>query len=228
MSGQLPPVWNILKTPMKLVRDIIRASDLDAQDVAQLTRLEMEFDANPGNFISTSVHPKRSDFQLIGEFVQVYCFAEYSARHIIELIDSIALDTAAMPASRFADHDVFPQLKKAAERLNQRGKGNLKETLLRAAGTISMHRQTRHTLAHWVVRRVDKGKAYLLLSKSAQGGKKRHGKTIGVGEVNYGFIGTSTLRSELKKLGDHTNNLSFCAMKMDADRETLAKMLASN
>lgn len=90
-----------------------------------------------------------------------------------------------------------------------------------------MHRQTRHTLAHWVVRRVDKGKAYLLLSKSAQGGKKRHGKAIGSGEVNYGIIGTATLRRELKKLNDHTRNLSYCAMQMDADKETLAKMVIS-
>lgn len=207
--------WNKLFAP----------SDLDAFDAALLARLEAEFNAEPDAFLAEAKRPSPTDFQLIGTFIQVYSFAEMTARQIVEMIDALTPGKSANAASRLAGHDVFPHLEAAANRLGQTGTGNLKETLLRAAGTVKMHRQMRHTLAHWAVRRVSGDDAFIFLSKNAQEGKKRTGNMIGESEISYGFTGKRTLRRELRKLEEHTQNLSVAAAKMTADRETLAKMV---
>lgn len=204
-----------------------RNADIDASETVLLARLEKAFDADPDAFVEASKRPTAKDFELIGTFIQVYCFAELSARQIIEMIDSAILGRRPEAASRLAGHDVFPKLAEAAGKLSSDGKGNLRETLIRAAGTVEMHRQIRHTLAHWAVRRIEGGRAFLVLSKNAQEGKKRHGKMIGAGELHYGMMGTATLRRELKKLEQHTQNLSVAAVHMGKDRQGLASMLAA-
>jgi hypothetical protein len=193
-------------------------------DADMLARLESKFESDPDAFIAASKRLTARDFELIGTFIQVYCFAELSARQIIELIDSATPRRDAHNATRLASHDVFPKLGEAAKRLQQTGSGNLKDTLIRAAETIEMHRPVRHTFAHWAVRSVERGRAYLLLSKHAQEGKRRHGRMIGAGQSHYGILGVSTLRSELGKLEQHTQNLSVAALKMSSDPLTLQKM----
>lgn len=210
---------------MKWWNKLFAPSNIDAFEAALLARLEAEFNAAPDAFIASAQRLSPSDFQLIGTFIQVYSFAELSARQIIEMIDTVTSGQTAGRASRLANHDVFPHLEAAAKRLGQTGKGNLKETLLRAAGIIGMHRQMRHTLAHWAVRRVSGDDAFIFLSKNAQEGKKRTGNMIGASEISYGFAGKRTLRRELRKLEEHTQNLSVAAAKMTDDRETLAKMV---
>lgn len=211
---------------MKFLSRVFGRDNLDATASALLARLQTEFDYDPDSFIEASQSPKPKDFQLIGTFIQVYCFAEFSARQIIEMIDSATPHMRA-DASRYAPHDVFPKLENAANRLSDSGKGNLKETVLRAAKTIGMHRQMRHALAHWAVRRLENGAAYLILSKDGQEGKKRSGQTIGVDHAHYGIIITGTLRRELDKLEQHTHNLSLVAFAMSRDKATLAKMIIS-
>lgn len=202
-------------------------ADVDARDAVLLARLEKSFDADPDAFVEASKRLTATDFELIGTFIQVYCFAELSARQIIEMINCATVGQPTEAASRLAGHDVFPKLAEAAGKLSNNGKGNLRETLIRAAGTVAMHRQVRHTLAHWAVRRIETGEAFLILSKNAQEGKKRHGKMIGAGEIHYGIMGTATLRRELKKLEQHTQNLSVAAMHMNKDTQGLAGMLTN-
>lgn len=202
-----------------------RHTEFDARDAALLARLGAQFDENPDAFIEASKRPTAKDFQLIGTFVQVYCFAELSARQIIEMIDSVIPNQGKEAASRLAGHDVFPHLILAANRFKNSSKGNVKETLIRAAGIVGMHRQMRHTFAHWTVRRVEGDKAFLLLSKNAQEGKKRTGTMPMVGCMNYGIVAKETLRRELRKLEEHTQNLSIVAAHMSKDSVTLARMV---
>lgn len=212
---------------MKWLPGIREFDNLDEREASLLARLGREFDQDPSKLIGKSKRPTARDFQLIGTLIQVYCFAELSARQIIELIDTATPDRQPDSASRLAPHDVFPKLAEAAERLHNTGKGNLKETITRAAGTVAMHRQIRHALAHWAVRRVEGGKAYLLLSKHSQEAKKRHGKFGGAEVMNYGIMGVATLRRELAKLEQHAQNLSMAAAAMSAEPEVLAKMTRS-
>lgn len=198
-----------------------------AEDAEMLATLEAKLDRDLDAIITGSKRPSRKDFELIGTFIQVYSFAEFSARQIIELIDIYGPPGKLDRATRLAAHDVFPKLAEAADRLTQMGDGNLKETLVRAAATIDMHRIMRHTLAHWAVRRVERGRAYLLLSKNAQEGKKRHGRMISAGESHYGFVGVASMRAELRKLEQHTQNLSVIVLAMREDPESLRKMLAT-
>lgn len=199
---------------------------MDPGETALLSRLDAEFDKDPHAFILASRRPSAKDFQMIGTIIQVYSFAELSARQIIELIDQATPGGSGDVGTRLAPHDVFPKLAEAARRLKDTDRSNLKPTILRAADTIGMHRELRHTLAHWVVRRLDKGRAYLVMSKNAQEGKKRHGELIGANQIGYGIISAASLKRELAYLEIHTHNLSTVALALNNDCETLADMVS--
>lgn len=179
---------------------------------ALLLRLDAAFDANPDGFIEASLEPTADDLAFIGHFIQLYCFADYCARRIIDAIREAAIGPQARNASKLMEKEVFPSLEKAARRLWD---GNLKTNLLQAEGTIDMHRQHRHTFAHWAARRVPGEDVLILLSKDAREGKRRDGYERDSYQSSYGLLALPPFRAEVEKLNTHTHNLSVYAYELE-------------
>lgn len=74
-------------------------------------------------------------------------------------------------------------------------------------------------------RMAEGARAFLLLSKNSQEGKRRHGKLSGESESSYGLTGIKTLRRELRKLEDHAHALSLASFHMSDQRSVLSAMI---
>jgi hypothetical protein len=185
---------------------------VDPNVKALLLKLDAALDADPDGFIEASLEPTADDLAFIGHFIQLYCFADYCARRIIDAIREAAIGPEARNASKLFEKDVFPSLEKAAHRLWD---GKVKTNLLKAAGTIGMHRQHRHTFAHWAVRRVPEEDVLLLLSKDAREGKRRDGHERDSYQSSFGFVALPPMRTEVEKLNAHTHILSVYAYELE-------------
>lgn len=191
---------------------------MDPAVKALLIRLDEAFEADPDGFIEATLEPTIEDLAFIGHFIQLYCFADYCARRIIDAIREAAIGPKARNASKLMEKEVFPALEKAARRLWD---GKLKTALLNAAGTIGMHRQHRHTFAHWAARRIPGTDALIVLSKDAREGKRRDGYERDSYQSSYGIFILPPLRAEVEKLNAHTHNLSVYAYEMETSIDEL-------
>ena len=165
-----------------------------AADLESLKALDAKFARDPDKFIEQAKLPSAQDFALIGKLVQLYCFADFCARRIIDAVDEAAEGEEHRKAAHLKDHDVFAHLRRVAAKLK---KENHRATANRAADIMEMHRENRHRLAHWAVRKTRDGKTFILLSKDARRASKEHGRTIGSRSISYGFMTKKWLQREV-------------------------------
>ena len=189
-----------------------------AADLKSLKALDAQFARNPDKFIEQAKPPSAQDFALIGKLVQLYCFADFCARRIIDAVDEAAEGEKHRKAAHLKDHDVFVHLRRVAAKLK---KENHRAMANRAADIMEMHRDNRHRLAHWAVRKTRDGKTFILLSKDARRASKEHGRIVGSRSVSYGFMTKKWLQREVKKLEDHTQNLSLMAALLEQNQNQL-------
>lgn len=189
-----------------------------AADLESLKALDAEFKHNPDKFLEQARPPSLHDFALIGKLVQLYCFADFCARRIIDAVDEAAYGEEHQRAAHLKDHDVFAHLRRVAAKLK---KENHRATANRAAGIMEMHRDNRHRLAHWAVRKTRDGKTFILLSKDARRASKEHGRTVGSRLVSYGFMTKKWLQREVEKLEDHAQNLNLMAALFEQNQNQL-------
>lgn len=196
---------------------------LDAvADLESLKSLDAEFNRDPDGFIEQAKPPSVRDFALIGRLVQLYCFADFCARRIIDAADEAAKGEEHRRAAHLKDHDVFAHLRRVAAKFE---KEDHRATANRAADIMEMHRENRHRLAHWAVRKTRNGKTFILLSKDARRASKEHGRKVGNRSVSYGFITKKWLQLEVGKLERHAQNLSLMAVLFEQNKDQLGNLL---
>lgn len=194
------------------------ASELDAEELAYLQKLKARFDDDTADLGKWTTSLSSKEFAQIGKFIQTFCYADFCARRILDCISEATAGEASRTAGSLRDHDVFDKLEAAAERLTIE---NHRLALLAAARAFAMHRDMRHRLAHWVVRRVKREQALMLLGKDYRRASKE-----GIGQLDsrtggYGLFGLRTFRRELKKLEDHAQTLSLMAPAFENFQEDL-------
>ena len=197
-----------------------RPPDAVQRDIAAVTRLIEE---NPGQALALSQDPWDEDFALIGKLIQTYCFADVNARRIIDSLRHASIGPEARNASRLPDGQVFPYLGKAVDETLP--EGSLRDGLLRAAGTVDMHRIHRHNFAHWAVRRIAKYDMFIMFSKNAREAERRDGEPPEGNELKYGLVPLPELRAELSKLVGHSEYLARQAARMENEFDQLREGL---
>jgi hypothetical protein len=185
---------------------------MDSDVKALLSRIDDQFEIDPDAFIEATDELTTEDYAFIGQMIQLYCFADFCARRVIDAIREAAFGPHKRNASRLMEKEVFPALEKAAKLLWD---GNVKTNLLKAAGTIGMHRHMRHNFAHWAARRIPGEDVWIILSKDAREGKRRDGRERDSYQSSYGLVHLQSLRDEMEKLNAHTHNLSVYAYQLE-------------
>ena len=90
---------------------------------------------------------ERDDYFRIGLFVQTYCFADFEARRIINLLEQIQSGEPTSYASKLNDKDTIEHLKRhAADCVWNK---DVSEGLSKVTEILGMHRTIRHMFAHW-------------------------------------------------------------------------------
>ncbi|MGN2406918.1 hypothetical protein ACTACD_14235 [Pseudomonas syringae] len=150
-----------------------------------------------------------SDFALIGKLIQLYAVIDMNSRIVIRLLRMISDGLDDTFADKLNETDVIIQLKKYANKLKTQE--NLRQGIDRAIETLDMHRQHRHTLAHWVVKRMPEEDAFVILTKSSGDLKKRGLNAPDSNMYTWGVFKISHLREELNIIVGHCNYISQAA-----------------
>jgi hypothetical protein len=174
--------------------------------------IKKRLEANPDIFLTTTIDLRQSDFFLIGQLIQLYCFADLNARRIIDTLRHAAFGAEARNASRLQDAQVFPKLREIVAELWD---SNLKEGLRKAADTIEMHRTLRHTFAHWAARRIENEDALVLFTKNAREAERRDGDPQHPDELKYAIVPLASFPEEIRKLDGHTKYLAESAAHVE-------------
>jgi hypothetical protein len=191
---------------------------------AILHSIGAEFEADPHTFIASTSNLTSDDHELVGRLIQLYCFADYNARRVIDTVREAAKGPEARNGSRLAEPDFFDHLEQVAQMLPE---GNVKEVLSGAAAILNLHRDNRHHFAHWAARRLNGRDVLILFSKNYQQGKKRTGDSgPDAYETVYGLVPMPEFRRELDKLDHHAHNVSVLAPDLENRIDELRSMLA--
>ncbi|WP_146121012.1 hypothetical protein [Achromobacter sp. MYb9] len=193
--------------------------------LGKLEAIKTRLDAAPLDVLAESSNVSPADCELMGRFIQQYCFADLNARRIIDLLQHAALGECARNAGNLRDAQVFQKLRDVASSL---WASDLKDGLFRASETIEMHRVHRHNFAHWAARRVRGEDALILFTLNATEARRRTGSPPESGELVYALVSTIGLREELDKLVGHTEYLAISAAYIDQNFELFSKKYAGD
>ena len=191
---------------------------------ALLAAVKAAFEGDPQSFISQTVDPSSADVLMIGTVVQLYCYADFNGRRIVDVLRHVALGEPRT-ASRLQDAQVFPMLTRLVE--EHLPGGNLRDGLLTASATFEMHRAHRHSFAHWIVRRVRGEDALAMFSMNAREAERREGGELAPQEAKFGILPLEGFGQEVEKLKGHTNYLARTAAWMERNVRGLREALPS-
>lgn len=177
-----------------------------------LERIKSRIDADKNSLLMGTVNLRSSDYELLGKLIQLYCYADLNARRLIDLLRHAAIGPEARYAGRLQDAQVFPKLYEAASLLWD---SELKDGLLKACGTIEMHRVHRHNFAHWAARRIRNEDVLILFTKNAREAERRDGAPQTPDELKYALVPLAGFPEELEKLEGHANYLAYSAAHLE-------------
>lgn len=177
----------------------------DIYSEAQLKELQTSM-GEGDEFIDKTSPLLKEDYELIGEFVQMYCWADLNGRRLVNQLRKINRNDGDEFASRLGDKQVLEHLVGEAEKLD--GLPKVREGVLKAVGILDMHRLRRHEFSHWSFRRVSGLEVYVLLTMSKSDAERRGIIISTERALSYGLISVGALRSELEKLKGHIEYLA--------------------
>lgn len=189
-----------------------------------IASIKAAFEGDPQSFINKTADPKTTDITMIGTVVQLYCYADFNGRRIVDVLRHAALGEPRS-ASRLQDAQVFPMLTKLV--INHLPESDLKSGLLNASETIEMHQIHRHNFAHWMVRRVKGENALVMFSTNSKEAERRDGAPLDPKEAKFGILALDGFDAEVEKLKEHTNYLARTAAMLEREVDKLRDSLVS-
>ncbi len=183
-----------------------------------------------GHVINDSHPLSAQEYELIGRFVQTYCFADLESRRVINHLTHIRKGTPTKFALTLNDKDALDHLMACAETCTW--DLDLAEGIRKAAEILVQHRHLRHMFAHWAGRRV-LGHDALIFFTASLGNQKIPVDAVRFEEsdepnMRYGLMPESNVREELKKLEGHVKYLSAMAAQLEAKAEQIAAQFAQD
>lgn len=189
-----------------------------------LAAIKAAFEGDPQAFVNQTENPNSADVFMIGTVIQLYCYADFNGRRIVDVFRHVALGEPRA-ASRLQDAQVFPMLiKLVKEHLSV---GDLKHGLLVAGEIVEMHRAHRHHFAHWMVRRVKGENALVMFSMNSKEAERRGGVELDPNEAKYGILPLDGFDTEVQKLKEHTNYLARTAAWLEREVSNLRDVIAT-
>lgn len=179
----------------------------------ELAAIEAKIRADERAFLLAAEPLGERDLAIIGRVIQNYCYADLSARRIIDTIRHAALGPEHMNAGKLQDTQVFPKLREAIKDLPEEYRG---EGIARAADIIELHRANRHLFAHWAARRVPGHHAFVLYTKNEREALSGTTEKLGHGVAKYALVALVPLLHELKKLEEHGSWLAAQSARLEA------------
>lgn len=196
---------NVLNKMLGMIRkrNVVPLTDEARRDL--LVALKEAIDGDEKSFINQTSDLKTSDVLMIGTVIQLYCYADFSGRRIVDVLRHSALGEPRS-ASRLQDAQVFPMLIGLVN--SHVPEGNVKRGLLIAAEIVEMHRSHRHNFAHWIVRRIKGENALIMFTMNAKEAQRRDGVDLDPQTAKYGILHLDGFDAEVGKLKEHTNYLA--------------------
>ncbi|MCH1909911.1 hypothetical protein MKP15_14105 [Stenotrophomonas sp. Y6] len=176
-------------------------------------------------------HPlSAQDYELIGRFVQTYCFADLESRRVINHLTHIREGTPTEFALKLNDKDALDHLMACADCCTWNL--DLAEGIRKAAEILTQHRHLRHMFAHWAGRRIPDHGALIFFTSSL--GKQKIPTDAVIFEENdapnmqYGLMPIASVFEELNKLEEHVKYLAAMAFQLETRAPQIAEQFAQD
>ncbi|WP_176026417.1 hypothetical protein [Brucella intermedia] len=183
-----------------------------------LAALKEAIDGDEKSLITKTSDLHSSDVLMIGTVIQLYCYADFSGRRIVDVLRHTALGKPRT-ASRLQDSQVFPMLIDLVN--NHLSDEKLKQGLLIASEIVEMHRTHRHNFAHWICRRVKGENALIMFTMNSKEAHRRDGVDLDPQTAKYGILHLEGFDTEVEKLKEHTNYLARTSAWLDQNVDRL-------
>lgn len=190
----------------------------------EIRKLEMARKSLP-HVLNDTAPLEGDDYFKIGLFIQTYCFADFEARRIINLLAQIQSGEPSSYALKLNDKDTIEHLKRHAAGCvwNE----DVSEGLSKAAEILAGHRMIRHTFAHWSGRRIPDHDAYIFFTANLAGQKipddatkfEEHEEA----NTQYAVMPVSQLEQELEKLKGHVQYMTNIRRQLEAKVNDIAE-----
>lgn len=183
-----------------------------------------------GHVINDSHPLSAQEYELIGRFVQTYCFADLESRRVINHLTHITKGAPTQFALQLNDKDALDHLLACADTCTWNL--DLAEGICKAAEILVQHRYIRHMFAHWAGRRV-LGHDVLIFFTASLGKQNMPIDAVKFEDtedpnMQYGLIPISNVLEELKKLEGHVRYLTAMAAQLAARAEQIAQQFAQD
>ena len=188
-----------------------------------ITKIKTSFESDPTALINQTQNLNQADVAMIGTVIQLYCYADFNARRIVDVLRHAATGKPRS-VSRLQDAQVFPTLEGLVR--EHLWDGQLKDGLLHAASTVEMHRLHRHNFAHWIARRVKGADALVMFSMNAREAERRDGISQQPKEAKFAVLPLAGFSDEVRKLQGHTNYLARTAADLENHVDELRNEIA--
>lgn len=162
---------------------------------------------------------EEDDFNLIGKFIQIYCYSDLNARRIIDTVRFARTGREEEFASKLNEIDVLDHLKRCVEPWV--GPEHIGDGIRKAAVTLGMHRVMRNSFAHWAMRKTGDGNGYIMFTMQAGEVKKRGHNPHGRDEATWGLVLCRHVLEEFEKLNGHGEYLAALAAHLHTNRAEL-------
>ena len=181
--------------------------------------------------VMNDTHPlSGGDYQLIGKFVQTYCFADLEARRVINCLTHIRSGMATTFALKLNDKDTLDHLIACADSCVWNIE--LAEGIRRAAEIFVLHRHIRHMFAHWTGRRIPDHESLIFFTASLGTQKIPRGAVMleecAEANVQYGLMPISNLLEEQTKLEGNAEYIANMGRQLEANAQQIAEEFAKD
>ena len=147
------------------------------------------------------------DLLTVGILIQLFCYADFNARRILEIIDKVE-GRSPTAGQALRDGQVMSTLAERLPRLNlPEEEIEQARVVLRMIDDFMIHR---HNLAHWAARRVPHADALLLMTKNTREARRRTGTGLSRYEMQYAVVPIPELRANIPIL---QNNADWLAVR---------------
>lgn len=178
-----------------------------------------------GHVLNDTIPLERDDYFRIGLFIQTYCFADFEARRIINLLEQIQSGEPTSYASKLNDKDTIEHLKRHAA--DCAWNKDVSEGLGKVAEILAMHRTIRHMFAHWSGRRIQGHDTYIFFTANLAGQKIPDGapkfEQHEDANIQYGMMPVFHLEQELEKLKGHVQYMTKIGQQLEAKVTEIAE-----
>jgi hypothetical protein len=188
-------------------------------DKLALAKIVEEIESRPGQSVALLQNLTKNDYAIIGQFIQLYCYADLNIRRIMKAASTV---DATQKAPKVRDSEALEFLRQLPD--NFHIPHETRVGILATANTLILNNSIRHSFAHWAIKRVRGKDAFAVFSANEVEAKHRSGEPLPSGHIKFGIVAIRHITEQLRILKGNDIFLARFATKIEAAPNSYPKI----